>query len=286
MRSRKRFMIVAGLLGAAVAVLPALAASEAPTISAVNYEYLNYTRHYWSPEQASVAPNGVVTIRNETSVPHGVEWKTGPATPSCSGVFVGTGAAASGTNWTGTCTFTQSGTYTFYCTVHGAEMKGTITVSAPTTGTTVTTTTGTGTQTAPGGGGTPSGPTTTTTYATPASPLAGSASQALKLKRTQRGTAVRGSLSLSQAASGARLRVDLFAGSASVAGATPARQVRVGHLVRLSLKPGNLSFKVPLSAAARHALRVHRRLRLTVKIALSPQLGPAVQIRRTVTLHA
>src|SRR5438128_12422476 len=119
-------MILAGLLGAAVAVLPAIAASETATISAVNYEYLKYTRHYWSPEQASVAPGGSVTIRNETSVAHGVEWREGPEKPSCSaGVPVGTSEAASAANWSGTCTFSTPGTYTFWCTVHHGEMRGT-----------------------------------------------------------------------------------------------------------------------------------------------------------------
>ncbi len=42
---------------------------------------------------------------------------------------VGTTPAASGTKWSGACTFTQAGTYTFFCTVHGSEMTGTITVN-------------------------------------------------------------------------------------------------------------------------------------------------------------
>jgi hypothetical protein len=62
--------------------------------------------------------------------PHGVEWKSGPNTPSCtSEVPVGTSPAASGTNWSGSCTFTQPGTYVFWCTVHGSSMSETVTVS-------------------------------------------------------------------------------------------------------------------------------------------------------------
>jgi hypothetical protein len=44
-------------------------------------------------------------------------------------VPVGTTPAASATNWSGSCSFTQAGTYTFFCTVHGSEMTATVTVN-------------------------------------------------------------------------------------------------------------------------------------------------------------
>ena len=145
----------------------------------------------------------------------------------------------------------------------------------------------TATQPAPGGGGgATSGPTITTGSTAPASPLAGSASRALKLRRTQRGSSVRGSLSISQAGSSARLEVDLFAPRASLARAVAARQVRVGRLVRSALKPGKLSFKVPINARARRGLQRHHRLALAVRISLTPKLGSAVRISRTVLLYA
>ncbi len=127
MRSRIRYSLFAAVLAAALAALPAGAVE--PTIEAVNAGLYS---HYWSPAQAAVATGASVTLKNSTATPHGVEWRSGPATPVCSaGVPVGTTAAASGTNWSGTCTFSKPGTYVFYCTVHGPEMTETITVTTP-----------------------------------------------------------------------------------------------------------------------------------------------------------
>jgi plastocyanin len=130
MRLRRRYLPVVGLLGFAVAVLPAFASSEtSPTVEAVN---VGLYSHYWSPSHVSVTAGGLVTLRNPTTVAHGVEWVGGPAKPGCSGeVPVGMTPAASGTKWSGTCTFSEAGTYTFYCTVHGPEMTGTVTVTVP-----------------------------------------------------------------------------------------------------------------------------------------------------------
>ena len=146
------------LLGAAVVVLPAVASSEAsPTISAVNYPGGGYYQesHAWSPAAATIAAGGTVALKNEGNVLHGVRWVNGPATPACTGgVPVGTTPGASGTKWSGSCTFATPGTYTFYCTVHGAEMTGTITVNPNGTTTITSTQTGppgaTGPYTAPG----------------------------------------------------------------------------------------------------------------------------------------
>jgi plastocyanin len=160
---RERFLFpLAALLGAAAVVLPAVASSEAsPTIAAVNYPGGGYYEsHAWSPVAATVAAGGTVTLKNESAtVPHGVRWVNPPATPACTGVPVGTAPQSSATGWSGTCTFTAPGTYTFYCTVHGAEMTGTITVTAGgATGATGTT---------PGG---PAGTITTGTVAAPGAP--------------------------------------------------------------------------------------------------------------------
>ncbi len=127
MRSRARHLLFAAAFTAVLAALPAGAAE--PTVEAVNAGLYS---HYWSPPQTAVATGGSVGLKNSTAIPHGVEWRSGPATPVCSaGVPVGTTSAASGTNWSGTCTFSKSGTYTFYCTVHGPEMTETITVTTP-----------------------------------------------------------------------------------------------------------------------------------------------------------
>jgi plastocyanin len=82
--------------------------------------------YHWQPSTAEVNPNGTVEFKNAQAIPHGLVFEAPPAAPSCTGIpSVGTG------NWSGTCTFTQAGTYSFYCPVHPTEMKGTITVSGP-----------------------------------------------------------------------------------------------------------------------------------------------------------
>ncbi len=282
------FLLVASL-GAAVVVLPAVASSEAsPTVEAVNSSGVYGEQHHaWSlsPPLITINPGAVVTfVNNSTTVPHGVVWSGGPETPKCAGVPVGSGM----TSWNGTCTFSAAGTYTFYCYVHPAEMKGTITVSAG--GATTTTTT---TQPAAGG------PTTTiptaavesvsaTTLGSAAptgSPLAGGAATAVKLAPLQRGPSVHGSVAVSEAGAGGRLEVDLLAKSASLA-AHRASRVRVGRLLRSALHAGALPFAVALDARARRTLHAHRRLALTVRLVLSPPQGAATSVVRSVVLHS
>jgi hypothetical protein len=61
--------------------------------------------------------------------------------------------------------------------------------------------------------------------------------------------------------------------------------VRVGRLVRSSLKAGSVSFSVPLSVKGKASLRRNRRLALTVKITLTPLHGAAVTVTRTIVVH-
>jgi plastocyanin len=130
-RSRgRRSALVAALLAVAAVALPALAGSE--TSATVTAENVGLYEHRWSPAQVTVSTVAGVTISNPTTVYHGVDWIAPPSAPSCdAGVPVGTTAAASASNWKGTCTFSVPGTYTYYCTVHGSAMSGTITVKAP-----------------------------------------------------------------------------------------------------------------------------------------------------------
>jgi plastocyanin len=118
------------VLGVAL-ILPAVAVSKRnPSIEAYNEGVYIGAHHFWKPSSATVITGGAVNLSNPTMVNHGVEWRSGPTAPSCSaGVPVGTSPAASGAKWSGTCRFIQTGTYTFYCTVHGAEMTGTVTVN-------------------------------------------------------------------------------------------------------------------------------------------------------------
>jgi plastocyanin len=278
---RRRYLPLAAVIGIAVVVLPAMAAETSPMIEAINKPgggFYGEETHAWSPSTATVSAGGVVTLSNHTAIEHGVHWVGGPEMPACSsGVPVGTTSATKGANWSGMCTLTKPGTYTFYCTVHGSEMTGTITVAAA------------GTP-APGPTPTPT-PTPTTPVPTPVapspespsgSPLVGGPS----LRSSQHGSSVRGSVQISKAGVGGRLEVDLLASGASLAKRGHSAQTRVGRLVRSSLYAGNVSFAVPLTAKAKSALRRHRRLALTVKIALTPPHGAPVSTTRSVVLHA
>jgi plastocyanin len=140
-RLPKRCLPLAVALGAGAFMLPAMAwSAETTPVEAVNEPGGYYGEHHrWSPAQETVIAGSAVTFRNPTEVPHGVEWRSA-IKPSCEEgtgkVPVGTTPAASGRKWSGACTFSQPGTYTFYCTVHGAEMTGTITVSGTVSATT------------------------------------------------------------------------------------------------------------------------------------------------------
>ncbi len=272
-------------------MLPAVASSEtSPTIEAHNVGVYPDQTHSWLPPSATIAPGGTVALSNATAVPHGVKWVAGPETPACSGgVPVGTTAEASGPNWSGTCTFVKAGVYQFYCTVHGPEMTGTITVGA--NGTTTTTTTGATETPAPGAtpGSAPGsaglGSQTTTGSISPGSLLAGNASSAVRLARTQHGHSVHGSVAVSGAGAGGTLAVELLASRASLASAPHTPTVPVGHSTRSSLRAGTVSFTVILSAKARRALRAHGRLALSVRILLSSANGAKLTVTRGVLVR-
>ncbi len=287
MKLHKRHLLFPLLLLAAAPAIPGMAglagAEATPTVEAVNEPLggvYNEERHSWSPMQTMVSSGGTVTFKNTSTVNHGVEWLSA-AKPTCSsGVPVGNTPAASGTNWSGTCTFTQSGVYSFYCTVHGAAMSGRVVVGAGG----ITTISQSTTQSS-------SSTTTTTTGAplpeTPAGPpLVGSPSKALRLAASQHGKLVRGSVDVAAGGVGAKLQVDLLARRAALAKSGYAVQTRVGRTVHSSLSVGRVSFKVSLNAKARRALRARRRLALTVRVLLTPKQGAAVRITRRVVLHA
>jgi plastocyanin len=296
---RKGMLVAAAaVLGVLAVILPAVAGSEtSPTITAVNGPGMPPS-HSWSPPQATVGEGGSVAFSNPTAVPHGVEWISVPATPVCSGVPVGTTEAASGTGWSGNCTFTRPGRYSFYCTVHGAAMSGTITVSAAAGEPPVTTTTTTTTTPPPGspgsggsgsGGGGPGQPGGTGAGGgapgVAGSPFAGGAAQALKLKAQQRGNVVRGSLAVSSAGAHGRLEVDVLSKAASLARGGHSSTVRVGKLERGSLAAGTVRFAVALNARAKRALARRGHLVLTVEITLTPPGGHSAKLERSVVLR-
>jgi hypothetical protein len=286
---RKRYLSVAAVLGAAVAIVPALAAAPTEAKLEVNENCVENNWPCWAtpgsgskPQPASkvtIAAGGKVKFADHTNTPATVSW-TGSA-PMCSGI-----PASAMTNWEATCEFEQPGTYKFESSTlfnGGPSLNYTkyeIVVEGASTGTTPATTTTTTTTTP------------TTTPSTPSEPSHGSGSpleagsKALRLARSQRGSTVRGSVEVSQAGSGGRLEVDLFAARASLARAGHAERVRVGRLVRTPLKAGSVSFAVPLSAKGRAALRRHRRLALTLKITLTPLSGAAMTVTRVVVVRA
>jgi plastocyanin len=252
---RIRDFLFAVPLGLVLVLLPAATSSAVdPTIEAGGGG-----PYYWRPSSASIGLGGMVAFKNPSgTVEHGVSWSGGPETPTCSGVPVDNGK----TSWSGGCTFAQAGTYTFYCPVHPEEMKGTVTVSAS---------------------GTIPPPPPPPPGKTPESPSPGLTLQALRLAKSQGGGSVRGSIDLSQA--GGRLRVDLLAARASVLGQGLKGSMRVGHIVRPSLRAGSTSFGVSIAPAARKALRLHERLALKVTVTVTTPQGDALRRTRAVTMH-
>jgi plastocyanin len=265
-------------------VLPALAGSETiPAVEAVNVGGGIYgEEHHWSPAQVAVAVGGSVSLSNPTEVKHGVYWVGGPSKPSCSaGVPVGTGIAASGVKWSGSCTFATAGVYTFYCTVHGAAMTARVTVGEVAT---TPTTTGTTTSLATGSTGTsnvsPTGQAGVPPNSSPASssPFNGSLAKAIRFAPGAHTGTITGSVALSAAAGSGRLKVDLLLRRGS-------RLTRVGGLVRSKLGAGVASFTLALSASAARLLHSHHRLVVTVKLELTPLNGATVHVTRSVVLH-
>jgi hypothetical protein len=283
-------LVLAALVGATVAVLPALAAAPSEAKLEVNENCVQSDWPCWAvpgsgsnPEPASkvtIATGGEVKFADNANTAATVSW-TGPA-PACSGV-----PASAMTKWEGTCKFEQPGTYKFESPTlfnDGADnyTKYEIVVESATTATTpITTTTTTPTS-------------TTTSPTTPSEPSHGSplegGSRALELAGSQRGSTVHGSIEVSQAGVGGRLEVGLSAAGASLVKAghskRHSKQMRVGRLMLSSLKAGNVSFSVPLSTKGKAALRHHRRLALTVKITLTPLHGAAVTVTRGVVMQA
>jgi len=287
---RKRYLLVAASLGAAGAVVPALAAGPSETKLEVNENCVQPNWPCWATPGSS-QPASKVTIASGGSVAfidHGKEaniaW-TGTA-PTCE-PSVPVSPTPPKTGWEGKCTFANPGishfdSSTLFKDAYEDYTKYEIVVEGAATGTTLTTTS------SPGGGGTtsplsPAGG--SDSGAAPGSPLVGSASEAVKLARAQHGSSVRGFVQVSPAGVGGRLEVDLLASRASLARAGRSAQARVGRLVRISLYAGTTSFTVPLAARAKRALRRHHRLALTVRIVFTPVSGAAATVTKSVVLH-
>jgi len=283
------------VLGAAIAVVPALAAAPSEAKLEVNENCVEPDWPCWTTEGSASRPQPTksVTIASGgtvTFIDHGekanVAWMG--STPTCE-PSVPVSPTPPKTGWEGKCTFQTPGTYRFESSTlfnEGGSLNYTeyeIVVEGAATGTTPT-------APSPGGGGTTTSPPSSAgggsgSGAAPAAPLVGSASEAVELARAQHGSSVRGSIQVSQAGVGGRLEVDLLASGASPAKAGHSPQVLVGRLVRSSLYAGTTSFTVPLNAKGKAALHHHRRLTLTVKITLTPLHGSAVTVTRGVVVR-
>ena len=282
---RRLATVLVGLLGIAAGALPAIAGSETtPTIEPVSVGKGIYGEEFrWSPASAGVGVGASIALANPTEVKHGIYWSGGPATPSCSaGVPVGSGPAASGTNWSGTCTFPVAGVYTFYCTVHGPSMSEQITVGSSGT-TTTTTNTGTqppvttGTTPQPGSGG--EGPASGGAGAGgPASLLAAAPARAIRLSSASHGRSIHGRVALSTAAFGGRLEVRALIRRGG-------HSVRIGRLVRTGLPGGPVAFELALSHAAVRGLRSGHPLSVTVELTLRSAAGASLRVSRHLLVH-
>ena len=128
MRLRKRCLLAATVLGLTAMVSPTIASSAPLPVEAVNEGTGIYGTHSWSNSQQAIAPGEKVTFRNPyTTTYHGLKFTGGPAT-SCSGFPQMATEPIGAFHWEGECTFSTPGIYTFICTVHPTEMKGSITV--------------------------------------------------------------------------------------------------------------------------------------------------------------
>jgi hypothetical protein len=88
----------------------------------------------------------------------------------------------------------------------------------------------------------------------------------VKLATKQKGTRLRGTVAVEQAAS--RLEVTVKSG-----------KTKVGTWLKRSAGKGTVTFSVPLNAKARRALKAKRRLKLAITIALTPP-GGKLQTKR------
>jgi hypothetical protein len=275
---------LAALLGAAVVVLPALAASPSEAKLEVNENCVEANWPCWATTGSSqpaakvaIASGGSVTFLDSKTAAN-IAW-TGAA-PTCEST-VPVAPASPKTGWEGKCTFATPGTYKFESSTLWPEYtKYEIVVESSTT---VPSTPTTG----EGGSKGSSTPGTTTSGPSPAgeSPTGSPLSGAPRISSSQRGSTVRGSLEVSKAGAGDRLEVNLLATTASLAKAGHATQV-VGRFVSASVSAGQRSFSVKLDTRARRALKRRHHLALKVEITLTPANGEATSVTRPMTLHA
>jgi hypothetical protein len=252
--------LIACAAGAA-ALSPALAYSEVSGFKAVDYAWL---ADGGPGNELTITPGETVTFAYPTGASfHNVVFE-GTEPSSCTGIQ----PADPGPGWQGSCRFDAPGTYRFACGVHPGMTGRVIVRAAPTpTPTPTSTATATATPTADPTGTSPATPAPTATP-TPSAP--GALKLKLTLARNQRSMRVRGAVEVERAGS----RVEITARTTR----------RVGRFLRRSAAAGTLVFSVGIDAKARKTLRAKGRLRLTVRVALTPPGGNALTRTTKVTL--
>ena len=253
MRFKTRELVIAAACGIAVGV-PGLASArqDTPEVHPMGTDP-NYS---WSTSDITVAAGESVSFNNATAGFHDVKFDQGA--PACSGL-----PAAPKRQWTGgSCRFDYAGEYRFICESHPTLMIGYVHVSAAPTPTPSATAPPSASPTpTPDPGGGSGGATEAQTT------LAG----AIAIAKSQKGTRVRGSVQVKLA--GSRLEVSLWAPRNALAPGKSSKLVRIGRQTRASAPAGKVNFAVGTDAKARSALRRHRRLSVTVSIALTPPGG-------------
>jgi hypothetical protein len=283
----KRYLPVAAVLGAVVAIVPASALAAAPSEAKleVNENCVEPDWPCWATPGSSqpaanvtITSGGSVTFADSKTAAN-LAW-TGTA-PTCEPA-VPVAPAAAKTGWEGKCTFATPGTYKFESstlwfeyTKYEVVVEGSATAPSP----------GPTGESGSKGGSTPGGGTSSPTPASGEAPSGSPLSGAPTISSSQHGATVKGSLQISKAGAGDRLVVELMATTASLARAGHSTQV-VGRFVSASVSAGPQSFSVKLNAKAKRALKRHHRLALKVRITLTPAHGEATSVTRSMTLHA
>jgi hypothetical protein len=168
---------------------------------------------------------------------------------------------------------------TVFVNVTGTTPTTTTTTTTPTT--TPTTTTGTTPTTTTPGYTTPTGGGGTTPTGTGPGPGGGgtAAARSLQLPAGQRGTAVKGAVTI--ASGGSDFEADLLGNTSQL-----ARSVLVGKTVKHGVRAGKLSFKVSLDKRGRAALKRHRKLALKLVVKVSGTSGEPTSLSRSITLRS
>lgn len=240
-------------LGLAAVLLPALAQSVPPPAAGSFTAVDNAWNAAGGGKTVTIAKGGTVSFGYPSGgSTHNVVFDSKApqlctqTAPAPTGAVPPLPATPSSPGWSGKCTFADLGDYKFHCGLHGATMSGTVKVAADTA---------------------------------PVTPAA----KNLKLKKSQRGTSVKGSVDVTN--DGSSVDVRAFARLKAL-GINKVGQRKVGRFVDLSVDAETKSFKVKLNKAGRRAVRRNGVLKLTVSITVTPPAsGKRYQEFKTVKLR-